>query len=140
MAGLPPLHVPCRGGLAAPSYPLPVPGPAVPAPGGLIGFAFESEADGQGSMHLLRVHGTDRSIRVYVTHDLTSVHSEVHTAIVVIHGARRNAWAYFKAMRAGLATSGRLSEGVSIVAPGFLIQHDGPLPEELYWDRTNGGP
>jgi len=77
----------------------------------------------------------DLYLRHFRTHDL-GVGAEGPTrALVIVHGAGRNAEYNFST---GLqATLSGLEDNVVVVAPHFLTDEDAPLPDEPYWS-SNG--
>ncbi len=77
----------------------------------------------------------ERRLRHYRTHDLDRGADGVTHAIVIVHGASRNASFNFNT---GLqATPGDLAESVVVVAPWFITTEEGPEPDEPYW--SSGG-
>ncbi len=76
--------------------------------------------------------GAGRYLPVYRTHSLTRGDGAVEHAVVVVHGADRNADTYFVTMVEALRAAGALTSTV-VVAPDFKTSDDGPLPDEPYW-------
>lgn len=72
---------------------------------------------------------------VYRTHSLHSRDTTVARAIVVVHGADRNANTYFVTMVEAVTTAGYRSQTV-VVAPHFQIQEDGPKTNEARWTES----
>jgi len=62
--------------------------------------------------------GDGRFVTVYRSHSLAKGHSKATRALVVIHGAGRNAEAYFPSGMAGAYLAGALEDTV-VVAPRF---------------------
>lgn len=72
---------------------------------------------------------------VYRTHPLRSRDTTVTRAIVVVHGADRNANTYFATMVETVTTAGYRFQTL-VVAPHFQIEEDGPKPNEARWTES----
>ena len=75
--------------------------------------------------------GPGRSM-VYATHRLDARNAAVTRALVMIHGAGRNADHYFATSTAAGFLAGAL-ENTIILAPHFIAGNDRPRPNEIVW-------
>ncbi len=76
--------------------------------------------------------GLGRYLPVYRTYALGKRDDRVERVVVVVHGADRNADAYFNTMVGALEAAGTLSSTL-VVAPRFQALGDGPRSDEPYW-------
>ena len=79
--------------------------------------------------------GSGKSM-VYATHALDTPNSAVTRALIMVHGAGRNADHYFATATAAGFLAGAL-ENTIIIAPRFIASPDKPQPDEIMW--PNGG-
>lgn len=77
----------------------------------------------------------DLYLRHYRTHDLDTRAAEPTRALILVHGASRNAVYNFNTGL--LATPGELGDEVVVVAPHFITTEESPLPDEPWW--SSGG-
>jgi len=79
--------------------------------------------------------GPELYLRHYRTHDLDLGAEGPTRALVIVHGASRNAVYNFNT---GLqATLGGLEDDVAVIAPHFITADEAPLPDEPFWS-SNG--
>lgn len=76
--------------------------------------------------------GQGRFLPLYRTHSLGRPDGRIERAVVVVHGADRNADDYFSTMVAALDAAGVLA-GTLVVSPRFQALDDGPRGDEPYW-------
>ena len=76
--------------------------------------------------------GLGRYLPVYRTYALGKRDARVERVVVVVHGADRNADAYFNTMVAALQAAGTLSSTL-VVSPRFQAIEDTPRSDEPYW-------
>jgi hypothetical protein len=77
----------------------------------------------------------DRWLRHFRTHDLDAAAPGVTHALVLVHGANRNAPFTFST---GIqATAGARAETTAVVAPHFITTDEAPRPDEPFW--SSGG-
>ncbi len=76
-------------------------------------------------------NGPARSM-VYATHKLDAPNSAVTRALIMVHGAGRNADHYFATATAAGFLAGALGNTV-IIAPRFIAAPDKPQPNEVLW-------
>jgi len=75
-----------------------------------------------------------RFLRHFRTHDLESGAAGPTRALVIVHGASRNAEFNFNT---GIqATNGDLADDVVVVAPHFITTEESPLPDEPFWSSS----
>ncbi len=79
----------------------------------------------------------DRWLRHYRTHDLDTGATGVTQAVILVHGAGRNARFNFGTGIQAASESRRSVETVAIVAPFFITTADDPVGDEPWW--SNGG-
>jgi pimeloyl-ACP methyl ester carboxylesterase len=79
--------------------------------------------------------GSGRSM-VYSTHALEKPNSAITRALIMVHGAGRNADHYFATSTAAGFLAGALDNTI-IIAPRFIASPDKPQPNEIMW--PNGG-
>lgn len=79
----------------------------------------------------------DRWLRHYRTHDLDTGAEGVTRALILVHGAGRNAPFNFGTGIQAAYESGRSVETVAVVAPFFITTEDDPVGDEPWW--SNGG-
>lgn len=77
----------------------------------------------------------DRWLRHFRTHDLDAGAPGVSRALVLVHGANRNA--PFTFSTGVQATAGGPAETTAVVAPLFITTEEAPRPDEPYW--SSGG-
>lgn len=77
-----------------------------------------------------------RFVQSYQSFSLAAGDSLVTLAVIVVHGAERNADEYFSNMQEAATLSGRLVNTI-IVAPQFVTIDDAPAADEPYW-TSNG--
>jgi pimeloyl-ACP methyl ester carboxylesterase len=75
--------------------------------------------------------GPGRSM-VYATHPLDARNAGITRALIMVHGAGRNADHYFATSTAAAFLAGAL-ENTIIVAPHFIAGTDKPQPNEIVW-------
>lgn len=76
---------------------------------------------------------SDLYLRHYRTHDLNTGASRPTRALILVHGAGRNAEFNFNT---GLqATLDELSDEVVVIAPHFITTEEDPLPDEPWWSE-----
>jgi pimeloyl-ACP methyl ester carboxylesterase len=76
------------------------------------------------SLVSLTVDGTAARLPVLASRGLNQRHADVTRAIIVVHGALRNAAGSFSAMRQAMALSGDAARRMLIMAPQFLSEVD----------------
>ena len=76
--------------------------------------------------------GQGRYLPLYRTYSLARPDDRVERAVVVVHGADRNADGYFATMVGTLQAAGTLSSTL-VVSPHFQALADGPRSDEPYW-------
>ena len=82
----------------------------------------------------LTVDGAAARLPVLTTHVLNQRHADVTRAIIVIHGALRNAEGSFTSMQQAMALAGEAGRQAVIVAPQFLSEVDAvryPVPLDV---------
>jgi pimeloyl-ACP methyl ester carboxylesterase len=82
----------------------------------------------------LTVGGTAARLPVLATLDLDQEHADVTRAIIVIHGALRNAESSFTAMQQAMTLAGEAGRHVLMLAPQFLSEVDAvryPVPLDV---------
>ena len=79
--------------------------------------------------------GTGKSM-VYATHALDTPNPAITRALIMVHGAGRNADHYFATSTAAGFLAGALDNTI-IIAPRFIASPDKPQPNEIMW--PNGG-
>jgi pimeloyl-ACP methyl ester carboxylesterase len=82
----------------------------------------------------LTVDGTPAQLPVLATLDLDQEHADVTRAIIVIHGALRNAESSFASMQQAATVAGEAGRHVLILAPQFLSEVDAvryPVPLDV---------
>ena len=72
----------------------------------------------------MTVDGAAARMPVLTTHVLNQRHADVNRAIIVIHGALRNAEGSFASMRQAMTLAGEAGRQALIVAPQFLSEVD----------------
>ena len=73
---------------------------------------------------------------VYATHALDTPNSAITRALIMVHGAGRNADHYFATSTAAGFLAGALDNTI-IIAPRFIASPDKPQANEIMW--PNGG-
>ena len=76
-------------------------------------------------------HGAERSM-VYASYSLDTPNPALTRALVMVHGAGRNADHYFETSTAAAFLAGAL-DNTLIVAPHFIASPDKPQANELLW-------
>jgi pimeloyl-ACP methyl ester carboxylesterase len=82
----------------------------------------------------LTVDGAAARLPVRATHDLTQGAADITRAVIVIHGALRNAEGSFTTMQQARTLAGKAGRQVLIVAPQFLSEVDAahyPIPLDV---------
>jgi pimeloyl-ACP methyl ester carboxylesterase len=72
---------------------------------------------------------------LYTTYSLQTGSTKVRHALIIIHGADRNADTYFGTGVTAAQQSGRFSETI-VIAPHFQKIEDGPRADEPYWTES----
>lgn len=80
--------------------------------------------------------GANLLLPIYRTHPILGPDTTVVQAIIVVHGAGRNADGLFRTMVETAFAAGREGRTL-IISPHFQTEEDGPDPAELTW--TSGG-
>lgn len=75
--------------------------------------------------------GPARSM-VYSTYSLTSPNANITRALIMVHGAGRNADHYFQTATSAAFLAGAL-ENTIVIAPHFIAQRDTAQPNEVLW-------
>lgn len=88
----------------------------------------------------MNINGSNLKIPYYANHYLDGAINEINSAIIVIHGANRNADDYYYTMRAAANMRPEASDSTFIFSPQFLTETDinaHSLDHEyLYWTST----
>jgi hypothetical protein len=79
--------------------------------------------------------GTGVFLPLYTTHSLQAGSTKMRHALIVIHGADRNADTYFNTGVTAAQGSGRFAETI-VISPHFQKIEDGPRPDEPYWTES----
>ena len=79
--------------------------------------------------------GSGKSM-VYATHALDNPNTAITRALIMVHGAGRNADHYFATATAAGFLAGALDNTI-IISPRFIASPDKPQPDEIMW--PNGG-
>ncbi len=74
-------------------------------------------------------------LQVFRTHPLLSPDTTVVRAVIVVHGADRNAHTYFGTMLEATTSANRM-EGTLVVSPRFQTADDGPAGDEARWTSS----
>jgi len=89
------------------------------------------------------LNGTaQKAMRGYSTLPLDKLNTKIRTAVIIIHGNRRNAKEYFETV-AGVAEANNLLGTTVVIAPHFICNEDNPDGGSLYWTCSgwkDGGP
>ncbi len=75
--------------------------------------------------------GPARSM-VYSTYALTTPNANITRALIMVHGAARNADHYFQTATAAAFLAGAL-ENTIVIAPHFIAERDSAAPNEVRW-------
>jgi len=75
--------------------------------------------------------GPARSM-VYSTYSLTVPNAQITRALIMVHGAGRNADHYFRTATSAAFLAGAL-ENTIVIAPHFIAQRDTAAPNEVLW-------
>lgn len=76
-------------------------------------------------------HGPAKSM-VYASYPLDVVNPAITRALIMVHGAGRNADHYFETSMAAAFLAGALDNTI-IIAPHFIASSDKPAPNEVMW-------
>jgi pimeloyl-ACP methyl ester carboxylesterase len=68
----------------------------------------------------------------YATHPLDARNAGITRALVMVHGAGRNADHYFETANAAAFLAGELNNTI-VIAPHFIAGNDKPQPNEILW-------
>jgi len=85
--------------------------------------------------------GTQGSLPLYVSADWSNPLPDITRAVLVVHGERRNADAYFRSAKKARAAAGEAGKATIMIAPQFLAGIDVDTyqlpPETLRWKFTD---
>jgi len=82
---------------------------------------------------------------IYLSTDLTKPQPQVVRAIIIFHGVKRNAGAYFRSANEAVDSAGKAGKGTIVIAPQFINEEDAEAfhvdPNILRWhhERWEGG-
>src|SRR3954449_10628299 len=80
--------------------------------------------------------GPARSM-VYASYPLDVANPAITRALIMVHGAGRNADHYFETSMASAFLAGAIDNTI-VLAPHFTAGNDKPQPNELMWPRRGG--
>lgn len=83
------------------------------------------------------IGATGLFIPLYRNYPLTEVQEDIEHAVIVIHGAGRNADDYYLRMYHAVRKA-NITPGTLVIAPRFMIADDTPAEDEFYWDENSG--
>lgn len=101
-----------------------------------------AQVDNVGSKKMqMNINGNTLKIPYYANYDLNTTRTDITHALVVVHGANRNADDYFFNMQTAASMRPTESDSTLIIAPQFLTESDIDANlldgEHLYW--SSGG-
>ena len=79
--------------------------------------------------------GNGLFLRYYRTHDVSGHHPGITAAVIIVHGANRNADDYFTTAVVATRAADRLDSTI-VLAPNFLTADDFPAIDEAYWTSS----